>query len=466
MFPGELGERVRLLNDQPLNRRGRYVVYWAQVNRRLQSNEALLAAVELGNYLGRPIWWVESLPWPEQRRGLRFVRFLLEGVEETARGCWELGIGYTLLVEDEAAPLQELQRLLRGAAALVTDDYPVPPVPERTREVLRGITVAAYAVNASTIVPMRRFARREYAAYSMRPKLLKVLPNYLVPLPFREPRVRFQEDSTHTEIHPPSLLLRWERLGGAPPSVTFRGGRSAALQWLERFLNDGLQRYSAERHVPAARAASELSPYLHYGYISAREVALAVRSQAQEHGWDASSFLEQLIVRRELAFNFACFTKRLDSLEALPTWALQTIARHREDPRPVVYDIDRLEAGETHDDLWNAAHKELLLRGKIHNAPRMYWGKKILEWSAGPEQALASLLRFHDRYALDANDPNTYANILWCFGLHDRPFRERPILGTLRSFSRESFGRKIRADRYIAEISALAAGVHNRDRVK
>jgi deoxyribodipyrimidine photo-lyase len=240
-----------------------------------------------------------------------------------------------------------------------------------------------------------------------------------------------------------------------PASTDFRGGRLEAERRLEHFLEENLRRFAREGNEPSAHATSDLSPYLHFGYISSLEVALAVREHARRHKLIADEFLEQLIVRRELAFNFRRYTDHHDTLEALPDWARKTIADHRNDKRDPVYTREQFEAAGTHDDLWNATQKELRLRGKIHGYYRMFWGKKILEWSASASEALATMLYLHDRYALDGDDPNTYANILWCFGLHDRPWPERPIYGTIRSMVRSGMERKTNVNAYIREIEYL-----------
>ena len=235
-------------------------------------------------------------------------------------------------------------------------------------------------------------------------------------------------------------------------STLFRGGRKEAERYLDRFLSDRLRRYAAEKNEPSAHATSDLSPYLHAGYISALEVALAVREHAREHKIMADEFLEELLVRRELTFNFVRYAKRVDSLDELPDWARATLDKHRNDPRDPVYTREQFETAATCDDLWNATQKELLLRGKIHGYYRMYWGKKIVEWSATPEEALATMIHLHDRYALDGQDPNTYANILWCLGLHDRPWGERPVFGTIRWMSRAGMDRKTDVQAYLREI--------------
>jgi deoxyribodipyrimidine photo-lyase len=235
------------------------------------------------------------------------------------------------------------------------------------------------------------------------------------------------------------------------------GGRGQAKRRLANFLRHRLRRYARDKNQPAAHATSELSPYLHWGYISSLEVALAVRDYAAEHKLIADEFLEELIVRRELAFNFARHAAAPESLDELPEWARRTLDLHRQDRRDPRYTREQLESAATCDDLWNAAQTELLLRGRIHGYYRMYWGKKILQWSPSPEEALAAALYLNDRYAVDGQDPASIANILWCFGLHDRPWPERPIFGTVRSMSRAGMERKTDVAAYIREIKELIA---------
>ena len=272
----------------------------------------------------------------------------------------------------------------------------------------------------------------------------------------RECRENF--DGLHTEVTPsaiPALVAACEIDHSVPPSTAFRGGCDAAGRTLARFLADRLHRYAREKNEPSAHATSELSPYLHYGHISSLAVALAVREQVRARKLIAEEFLEELIVRRELAFNFARHTPLPVNLAVLPDWARKTIAEHRHDQREAVYTREEFERAATHDDLWNATQKELLLRGRIHGYYRMYWGKMILQWSASAESALDTMLYLHDRYALDGDDPNTWTNILWCFGLHDRPWPERPVFGTIRSMVRSGMERKTDVKSYIREIEYL-----------
>jgi deoxyribodipyrimidine photo-lyase len=292
---------------------------------------------------------------------------------------------------------------------------------------------------------MSCFEKREYAAYTIRPKIRRLLPKYLKPVPAI--RVRHKFGGKQPEFAPSS--------NAAPTDTTsnpYPGGSAAAQKRLRRFLRHSLHRYANSSNQPSENATSGLSPYLHFGHISSLQVALAVRKYAREHKLLPDEFLEELIVRRELAFNFARFTDHPESIDALPDWARKTLAKHARDKRDPLYSRDQLEQARTHDPLWNAAQKELLGTGKIHGYYRMYWGKKILEWSRTPADALATAVYLNDRYALDGRDPNSYTNILWCFGLHDRPWVERPIFGQVRYMSYDGMRRKTDVDAYIGSI--------------
>lgn len=447
-----MDDRVRALNDQPIRPGGRYVLYWCRWNRRVESNHALLYAAQLANRMNLPLVCLERLSCAYPTASDRFHTFVLEGVPQMQARVRKLGAGYIFqLPRKKTRSDAHLRAGIAGAASVVTDDC---------LRATPAIDVQLHAVDSTCIVPMSRIPGRSYAAYSIRPKIHRLLPEFLRPVPAVELRVRCREsfDGLHTEVtaaNLPGLVAACEIDHTIHPSTTFRGGRKAAEAALDRFLADRLRRYARDKNEPSAHATSDLSPYLHYGHISSLEVALAVREHAREHKLIANEFLEELIVRRELAFNFRRYAEPHDTLEALPEWAQKTIASHRHDKRDPVYTRGQFEKAATHDDLWNVTQKELLLRGKIHGYYRMFWGKKIIEWSSGAAEALATMLYLHDRYALDGDDPNTYANILWCFGLHDRPWPERPIYGTIRSMVRSGMERKTDVQAYIREIEYL-----------
>ena len=454
-------DRTRKLNDAPMREDAEYVLYWSQMNRRVDSNHALLYAAAVANERQLPLLFYEGLTCTYREASDRLHTFVLEGVEETGRRLANLGIGYVFyLRRRKSDPNDVLYRLADRAAAVITDDYPTFIAAGHNARVPQKIDVEYTAVDSSCVVPMSKFEKREYAAYTIRPRIRRMLPDYFKPAePVRIKRKwRGKVPDFHTRVTAagiPALVASCEIDHRVPPSVSFEGGRLAAERHLDYFLEDKLRRYARERNEPSRHATSGLSPYLHFGPVSSLEVALRARDYANEHRLIADEFLEELIVRRELAFNFARFTEDVESLEALPQWCKNTMAKHAGDARDPSYTSGQLERAETYDALWNATQKELLLRGKIHGYYRMYWGKKIIEWSPTYADALKIMIHLHDRYALDGRDPNTYTNILWCFGLHDRPWGERPIFGQLRYMSLDGMKRKTDINAYIEEIAEI-----------
>lgn len=453
--------RIRSLNDAPVRADASFVLYWAQMNRRVESNHALARAIELANGLNLPVLYYEGLTCAYDYASDRMHAFILEGVPETARRLEKRGIGYCFhLRRRKDDPNGALYRLAGQAACVVTDDYPTFIAARHNARVPHRVKVAYEAVDASCIVPMNVLQKREYAAYTIRPKITRLLPEHLKPCP--DPAVRRRWQGSAPEFHTPvqpgriaGLMAECEIDHGVRPSTSYTGGRLAAEQALDHFLASNLRRYARDKNNPSAQATSDLSPYLHFGQISSLEVALATRKHAEENKLIADEFLEELIVRRELSFNFARHAENPASLSNLPDWARITLQKHAADLREPSYTREQFERAETHDALWNACQKELLLRGKIHGYYRMYWGKKVIEWSPTCQDALDTMVYLHDRYALDGRDPNTYTSILWCFGLHDRPWQERPVFGMIRYMSLDGMKRKTDVSAYLREIDHL-----------
>jgi deoxyribodipyrimidine photo-lyase len=451
-------ERIAALNQRAVREGAGYVLYWAQMNRRVSSNHGLAFAVEKANELGLPVLYYEGLTCTYPHANDRLHTFILEGVPDTARQLAKLGIGYVFYLRRRKSDANDiLYRLAEKAAMVVTDDYPVFIAARHNASVPAKIDCPYYAVDSSCIVPMSRLDKREWAAYTIRPKITRMLPEHLQPLEM--PRVKQKFTAPIPDFHVavrnadiPDLVGSCEIDHSVPPSTAFRGGIEQAENRLTHFLAKNLRQYARERNEPSAHATSNLSPYLHFGQISSLHVAITARAYAEEHHLIANEFLEELIVRRELSFNFTRFTPNFDSLESLPDWARATLKKHDKDKRDPVFTARQMENCETYDPLWNATQKELRLRGKMHGYYRMYWGKKIIEWSETHEAALEFMIAMHDRYALDGRDPNTYVGILWCFGLHDRPWVERPIFGQIRYMSYDGMKRKTGTDAYIREI--------------
>ncbi len=423
-------ERVQLLNDFSARAGAAYVLYWVQANRRLDSNHALAFAVETANRLRLPVLVAEGLNRERSFARERFDHFILDGVPENAARAGKLGLGYEFSDQRGA-----LYRWAKDAAVVVTDDFPSYIVRDHNARVPGKIGIPYYAVDSSCIVPMACFPKQEYAAYTIRPKINRLLDEHLHPVEMEAIRNKWTGN--------PALTRTVCGSGG---------GRAAGLKRLREFLENGLSRYAKYNREPSAHATSRLSSFLHFGQISALEIALAVREYAAEHKLIVPEFMEQLIVRRELTFNFAKYCPDPNTLAALPDWAQKSLAKHDGDKREWVYSRDQWERAATHDALWNATQKELLRDGVIHGYYRMYWGKKIIEWSASHQDALETMIYLHDRYALDGRDPNTYTNILWCFGLHDRPWTERPVFGMIRYMNLAGMRRKTNVDAYIREM--------------
>lgn len=432
------------------------------MNRRVDGNHALAHAIWLANSLKLPVLFYEGLTCTYRHANRRIHTFVLEGVPETAARLEKLGVGYVFYLRARRSDANDtFYRLAANAAAVVTDDYPTFIAAEHLGSVPEKLDIPFFAVDSSCVIPMNKFEKREWAAYTIRPKVKRFLPGYLKPLemPKVNHRYTLPQPEFHTHVtadNIATLVAGCEIDQHIAPSTTFKGGALEAEKRLKFFLTKNLKRYGADRNHPAAHATSNLSPYLHFGNIGAIDVALAVQSYGLEHNLSREEFLEEMIVRRELAFNFARYAgKQVECLSVLPDWARKTLLEHARDERKPVYKREQFEHAETHDDIWNATQRELLYRGKMHGYYRMYWGKKIIEWSPTCQDALETMIYLHDKYALDGRDPNTYTGILWCFGLHDRPWVERPIFGQIRYMSYDGMKRKTDSASYLREIAYI-----------
>jgi deoxyribodipyrimidine photo-lyase len=408
-----------------------------------------------------PVLVYEALTYDYQYANDRLHTFVLQAVPETAARLKKAGIGYVFyLRRNRQSSNNNFYLLADKAAAVVTDDYPVFIAAEHNRSVAPKLKVPYYVVDASCVVPTVKIEKRQFAAYTIRPRIHRLLPQYLkepdalqVKVPYKLPIPAW-----HVAVEPgkiAELVASCDIDHTIAPSLTFDGGRVAAEKLLDFFLEKNLGRFAQDRNDPVRHATSHMSPYLHFGQISSLEIALAVGKRAAKQKLDAGSYLEELIVRRELSFNYARFVERPNRLENLPEWAQATMAKHARDERSPKFNAKQIEQGETYDELWNATQKEMLLRGKIQGYYRMYWGKKILEWMQSYQAAADLMIDLHGKYSLDGRDPNTYTNVLWCFGLHDRAWGERPIFGKIRYMSGDSTRRKTNAAAYIEEIRQM-----------
>jgi deoxyribodipyrimidine photo-lyase len=323
----------------------------------------------------------------------------------------------------------------------------------------QGLKVPLWTVDADVVVPSRLLGKEQYGARTIRPRLQALLPQFLVPakvvkarIPWNKPR-DLHSLPTHADF-----TAGWSLDRSVSPIENFQGGTNRAQSVLADFVKHGLQNYPKDRNHPELSGTSRLSPYLHFGHIGPLTIAHAVHA-ASAPAAAKHSFLEQLIVRRELAVNFVRYNSYYDCFECLEPWADRSLAQHSGDHRPIVYHEEQLEQAETHDPLWNAAHKQMVLTGWMHNYMRMYWAKKILEWSPSVATAYQRAVWLNDRYELDGRDPNGYAGIAWAIvGKHDRAWFERPVFGQVRYMSLASTGGKFDSKSYIAQIGELERG--------
>ncbi len=454
-------ERISKLNEANDRPEAEYVLYWAQMNRRVDANHGLLYAIELANRYGLPVLYYEGLTCTYEYANDRLHTFVLEGVPETAKRLKKAGIGYVFYLRRKKADRNDvLYELARKAAAVVTDDYPTFIARQHNRSVPKKLAISYYVVDSSCVVPMTQITTRQYGAYTIRPRIQKQLKTYLQEPDAIKPKRKFagEPPSFHTAVDASEigqLVASCEIDHSVKPSLSFTGGRLRAEKLLEYFLENNLRRYGKDRNQPVEHATSHMSPYLHFGQISSLEIALAARTYAEKHKLMADDYLEELIVRRELSFNYTRFVEDPGDLGNLPEWCQKTMEKHARDKREVLYSREQLIQAQTEDRLWNATQKEMVLRGKIHGYYRMYWGKKIIEWSKHYQDAADLMIDIHGHYALDGRDPNTFTNILWCFGLHDRAWGERPVFGKLRYLSLQGLERKTDTDGYIDEIEQM-----------
>ncbi len=443
-------ERIRELNEADERGDGRYVLYWMQQAQRVATNHALGLAIELANARGLPVVVAFGLmdDYPEANR--RHYAFMLDGLAEVAAELEERGIRFVLR---QGEPPDVALKLAKDAAVLVCDRGYLRHQIAWRQKVAGKAGCRVVQVESDVVVPVEAVSdKAEHAARTIRPRIERVRDDFLVGFaPEAVGRSSLDLDlASDLDARDSRATLDRLKLDRSVDRVSrFKGGASHARQRLEAFVEEKLEGYAEGRNEPVARQGSELSPYLHFGQISPLDLALAARDAGHAGRKDRSAFLEELIVRRELAMNFIVFTSDYDSYAMLPDWARRTLAEHERDSREHLYDEAMLAAGETHDPYWNAAMREMRVSGYMHNYMRMYWGKKIIEWSKTPEEAFATTLALNNRYFLDGRDPASFANVGWLFGLHDRAWTERPVFGKIRYMNDRGLKRKFDIEAYV-----------------
>ncbi|HTY90416.1 MAG TPA: deoxyribodipyrimidine photo-lyase [Methanocella sp.] len=438
----EPGGRITALNDAP-TRSGDCVVYWAQSSLRTVENPALAFAAEKANSLGLPLLVFYAIDSSIPMANLRNFTFMMEGLNDFISNLGPSGADVCVRRGNAVENVVELCREVK-AATLVADESHLNEGRKRRSLVAGRVRLPMFQADANVIVPVRLLPGEQYAAYTIRPRLMKLLDAHIEPR--RMPAIMYRK-APATWSDGPRIDLKKLRLPEVPPSDRYRGGETRALRTLREFVDGRLDGYAENRNDPGIDGQSGLSPYLRFGHISPalmlREVMDSGRRQE-----DIDAFVDEAFVRRELAENFTFYDPDYRSLSSLRGWAKSTIEAHREDRRPKLFTLGELEAGETGDELWDASQFEMVTHGKMAGYMRMYWGKRVIGWSNTPEEALRRLQFLNDKYELDGRSPNGYAAIMWCFGKHDRAFAERPVYGKLRYMSPAGTEKKFRLEDY------------------
>ena len=448
-------ERIRPLNGKEV-RDGDYVLYWLQQAQRAEYNYALEYAAQKANELGQPLLAVFGLMDDYPSANARHYAFMLEGLRDVEEALRQRGIRF---VVGSGSPDDVALRYAENASMVVGDGAYLRPEWSWRQRVAEEADCHVVRVESNVVVPIELASdKREVAARTLRPKIRRHLDEFLVEL-------------LPTEVEKGSLDLEVEEgidisdvdavLDGMeidksvePLRHLYTGGLTAAKEKFEEFIRNRLERYSEHRNQPQTNHVSHMSKYLHFGHISPVYLALRIR-EANVPQKEIDTYLEELIVRRELTINFCFYTPDYDSFSCIPDWAKKTLEEHKDDEREHVYGREELEGARTHDPYWNAAMREAIHTGYVHNHMRMYWGKKILEWSPSPEEAHETTMYLMDKYFLDGRDANTYANIAWVYGQHDRGFAERPVYGKVRYMSAGGLERKSKPKEYVEKVERL-----------
>ncbi|MEJ2225825.1 MAG: deoxyribodipyrimidine photo-lyase [Syntrophobacterales bacterium] len=434
------------------------VAYWMSRDQRAHDNWALLHAQHLAQERQAPLLVVFCLAPQFLGATWRHYDFMLKGLKEVAQELEDHRIHFHLI---RGEPGEEIPKWVKAmeVGLLVTDFDPLRLKRDWKKQVGEGLTIPFLEVDAHNIVPCWLASpKQEWAAYTFRPKIHRALEEFLTPFPTLR-KHPFPAGDKGTAIDIPKLLDSLPLDRDVPPVTWVEPGEQGARKQLKRFLSERLAHYDRDRNDPTKEGQSELSPFFHFGQLAPQRAALEVK-EAKGSRANKDAFLEELMVRRELSDNYCYYNQNYDSFQGFPDWARKTLDEHRDDEREYLYTLEEFEEARTHDPLWNAAQLEMVHRGKMHGYLRMYWAKKILEWTASPEEAQEVAIYLNDRYELDGRDPNGYVGIAWSLGgVHDRAWGERRVFGKIRYMSYKGAAGKFDVEAYIDKQQHAAQAV-------
>ena len=438
-------ERIKALNEESI-KNGRYILHWMQASQRVEFNHALEYAISKANELSKPlvVYFGIAENYPEAYE--RHYYFMLEGLKEVQSSLRKKDIKMVVRPEQPEIGVPEMSK----NACLVVVDRGYLRIQRAWRtHVAKQISCPLIQVETDVVVPVEEASpKEEYSAATFRPKIRKKLGYYLLPLQNCYPSISsLGMNFDSFDIGDTEKAVSRLDIGSSVKKVDhLHGGTNEARKHFKDFLENKLEKYPVLRNDPTQNVLSDMSPYLHFGQISPLYIALKVSAT---NSFEKDAYLEELIVRRELAVNFVFYNQNCDSFDGLPEWAKKTLNEHSRDTRQYTYTLEELEDAKTHDPYWNAAQQEMKIKGKMHGYMRMYWGKKILEWSNTPQKAFQTALHLNNKYELDGRDPNGYAGVAWCFGKHDRAWKERNVFGKVRYMNAKGLKRKFDADNYV-----------------
>ncbi|HNY37314.1 MAG TPA: deoxyribodipyrimidine photo-lyase [Petrotogaceae bacterium] len=448
-------ERVSLCNDKEV-KNGKYVLYWMQASQRAHFNPALEYAVLVANTMNKPLIVLFCIMPEYLTASFRHYQFMIEGLQETAQTIRGYGAAFIIKAGDPCEIIKELSE----SSSMIVFDFAYLDFMKAVRKKISAQTACRVVqVEGNVVVPVAAASsKEEYSAATLRPKVSAVISKYLnseEEITELKNKISDPQIESLTEQQAKEYIKKFRTNNRYFDESRFIGGYSHARQKLDDFIKYKLHNYADMKNDPTSEVQSDLSPYLHFGQISPVYIANQITKVLSE---SAQEYLEELIVRRELAHNFVMYNDDYAQYNSVPAWAKKTLAEHLSDPREYYYSPQQLENAQTHDEYWNSAQNELLLTGKMHNYMRMYWGKKIIEWSETPQKAFETMVYLNDRYEMDGRDPSGYAGICWCFGKHDRPWSPRSIFGNVRYMNDKGLERKFKIQKYVQRIKDLKKG--------
>lgn len=447
-------DRIKKLNSIPVLIEKKYILYWVHSSQRSNFNPSLDYSIELSNTHKKPLLAFFGLKenYPESNE--RHFKFMLEGLKELKDKLLKIGIPFLIIKGD---PCEICEKLALDASAVVIDKAYLKIEKTWNKMLAQSIRCALFEVESNLVVPVETASKKEeYSAATLRRKITPLLDNYLIKSKSKILKIH----SLNINIKNMEILslentaLLAENLNidhSVQPVRWIKGGEASAKKLLDYFILNKLDKYSENRNDPCLDWLSNMSPYLHFGNISPVDIAISIiNSKNQRNEESVNAYLEELIIRRELAFNFVYYNNEYNEYNKMTSnWAKQTLEAHKNDSREYIYSIDQLEYAKTYDSYWNAAQTELLKKGKIHSYMRMYWCKKIIEWTSSPREAYDYSIYLNNKYSIDGRDPNSFAGIAWCFGKHDRAWKERKIFGKVRYMSQNGLKKKFDIDLYV-----------------